>query len=346
MQAGLLTFGAIFGIFTLTVYLLAVGRDVLIPFVIAVIIWYLINALTGIYGKLARIPQWVALTGSIVTILLAVALIVELFSGSIEAISREAPDYQANIRKLMEAAASIGGFDHVPTIGQVVDTLDVRAFIGKIAAAVASIAGDTGLVVIYVLFLLGEQRIFPLKLKALCPGEERREEVRGILNHIQDTTRSYLSVKTFLSVVTGLCSYLVLVAVGVDFAGFWAFLIFLLNFIPTFGSLLGILLPALHTLLQFADLPPFLIVVVAIGAIQIVVGNVIEPRMMAKSLNISPLVVIISLVFWGSIWGLTGMFLAVPLTVILMIVLSEFAPTRPIAILMSGDGDLWNTPER
>ncbi len=140
--------------------------------------------------------------------------------------------------------------------------------------------------------------------------------------------------------LTGASSYVILLVVGVDFAGFWGFIIFLLNYIPTIGSLLGILLPALLAVVQFATLGPVLAVLIGGGLTQFAIGNLVEPRLMGTSLNISPLVVLISLAVWGSIWGLAGMFLSVPLTMIAMIVFSYFRPTRPIAILISGNGDI------
>ena len=131
---------------------------------------------------------------------------------------------------------------------------------------------------------------------------------------------------------------MVLVAVGLDLAGFWAFVIFLLAYIPTIGSLLGVIFPALMALLQFGGISEFLIIAVGLGAAQLVIGNVLEPRMMGRSLNLSSLVVIVSLAVWGSLWGVTGMFLSVPITVVLMIILAQFKQTRPIAILLSANG--------
>lgn len=344
MQSRLAAFGITFGIAALTVYLLVTGRELLIPFAIAVMIWYLINALSRSFQTFARAPGWLALTCAVLTILIALALIVEMISGNIEAVRQAAPGYQANIEKLISHAMSLGGFSEKPTFGQILDQFDMRAVIGGVAGAAANVAGNAGLILIYVIFLLSEERTFNRKLKALFPDSEREAEVHLLLADIQKRLQAYISVKTLLSVVTGLLSYIVLVAVGVDFAGFWAFLIFLLNYIPTIGSLLGVLFPALLTLIQFDTLVPFAIVAVGLGAIQFLIGNVLEPRMMGKSLNLSPLVVIISLAVWGSIWGVTGMFLCVPMTVGLMIILAEFKQTRPIAIILSADGKVGPVP--
>ena len=119
---------------------------------------------------------------------------------------------------------------------------------------------------------------------------------------------------------------------------FWAFLIFLLNFIPTIGSLIATTFPAVFALLQFGEFSYLVMVLVFVGLIQVAVGNVLEPKLMGNSLNISPLVAILSLTFWGAIWGVTGMFLSVPITVILVIIFSHFESTRPVAIMLSEKG--------
>jgi predicted PurR-regulated permease PerM len=129
--------------------------------------------------------------------------------------------------------------------------------------------------------------------------------------------------------------------VGLDFAIFWAFLIFLLNFIPNIGSLIATLFPSALALIQFENtFAPFLVILIGVGAIQLLVGNLIEPRMMGSSLNISSLAVILSLSLWGTIWGITGMVLCVPITVIMMIIFAQFPTTRPVAILLSENGQL------
>ena len=115
---------------------------------------------------------------------------------------------------------------------------------------------------------------------------------------------------------------------------------FLLNYIPTIGSLVGTVFPAIFSLIQFGEFTPFLIVLFSVGAVQLVVGNLIEPKLFGKSLNLSPLVTILSLALWGQIWGVTGMILSVPITVILVIVFSQFEKTRPIAIMLSENGEI------
>jgi predicted PurR-regulated permease PerM len=149
-----------------------------------------------------------------------------------------------------------------------------------------------------------------------------------------------LWIKTLMSVATASLSWCVLAAVGCSNASFWALIIFMLNYIPFVGSLLGVLFPALLILVQFGSFGPFVTVLVGLAVIQFSLGNVLEPRLMGSSLNLSPVAIVVSLATWGGLWGVAGMFLCVPIMVSVMIVFAHFAPTRPLAILLSATGRL------
>ena len=187
-----------------------------------------------------------------------------------------------------------------------------------------------GIVLIYAGFLFVEQVQFRRKL-AILFGRRRAAGARcaRCCDQIDRDIRRYVRIKTTLATITSALAYAVMAWVGVDFAGFWAVMVFFFYYIPTVGSILAIVAPALLTLVQFDHLTPFLIVLLVIGTIQIVMANVIEPAIMGRSLNLSPLVVIVSLMVWGTIWGVVGMFLCVPIMVVLMIVLAHFETTRP-----------------
>jgi predicted PurR-regulated permease PerM len=188
--------------------------------------------------------------------------------------------------------------------------------------------------------MLLEETAFSGKLDAMAGDQIKRQEWNKTLKRISDSIGSYLVLKTVVSLLTGILSYTVLVIIGIDAPLFWAFLIFLLNYIPTVGSLIATLFPACMALLQSGELNLALMVIVAVGAIQLIVGNIIEPRVMGNSLNVSSLVVILALSFWGAIWGITGMVLSVPITVIMIILFGQFETTRKIAILLSDRGKL------
>ena len=341
------TFAGAVLIAALTIFFLIEGRELLLPITVAIVIWYLLNALAHFFDRIsvvgARIPHWITLIFAVIVVLIALALVVELISDNIAQVAAAAPAYQANFEKLVVSASQLAGFREPPDFAKVIDEINIRTLISGLAATVAGFAGSLGIVLVYVLFLLIEQGSFQKKINALFPDAKKREEVQNLLHRMQEKIQSYVAIKTLASVSTGLISYGILLVVGVDFAAFWGFMIFLLNYIPTIGSLLGILLPTLLAIVQFATVGPVLAVLIGGGLTQFAIGNIVEPRLMGTSLNISPLVVLISLAVWGNIWGLAGMFLSVPLTMIVMIIFSHFKPTRPIAIMLSGNGEIDNS---
>ena len=146
--------------------------------------------------------------------------------------------------------------------------------------------------------------------------------------------------KTIISLLTAGISYTVFRLLGLEFAETWAVLTFALNFIPSIGSIVAVIFPALVSLVQFDSVTPFLIIVFFCGTVQFLIGNFLDPAMLGRSLNMSSFMVILSLTFWTVVWGLIGAFLSVPLTVCILIVFSHIPATRPLAILMSKDGRL------
>ena len=141
-----------------------------------------------------------------------------------------------------------------------------------------------------------------------------------------------------MSLVTALLSYGLMRIIDLDFAAFWALLVFILNYIPTIGSIVATALPGLLALVQFVEWTPVIVLVVGITIIQQGMGNFVEPNLMGMTLNLSPLVVVMSLILWGLIWGVVGMFLCVPITVIIVIILANFPGTQWVAILLSQNG--------
>jgi len=341
---GVLSYAGGLGLISLTVYIMVIGRALLVPFMIAVAIWYLINILSDYYHRIAigkwQLPRVVSYIASLLTIILVLNFLIGMISSNIAEVRDAAPLYQENFLKLTAKIFAMAGIDKEPNIAQVINQINLTPFITNLAGTLASLAGSASLIMIYVLFLMLEQKYFKVKLARLLKGSEHRETVFTILEQISLDVKTYIGVKTFVSALTGGACYLVLVAVGVNNASFWAFFIFLLNFIPTVGSMLAVLFPALLSLVQFDTFTPFLIVISGLVIIQMVIGNILEPKLMGSSLNLSPLVVLLSLSLWGSIWGIAGMFLSVPFTVILMIIFSQFDKTRPIAILLSQDGNI------
>jgi predicted PurR-regulated permease PerM len=195
----------------------------------------------------------------------------------------------------------------------------------------------TFVVLIYLIFLIAERVSLPGRV-ARAFGEARASEILAVVEAINRAVHDYIALKTFVSVLQGLLSFAVLAAFGVEFAVMWGVLIFLFNFIPYIGSLVAVSLPILLSFLQYADEPwkPLLITLLLL-VIQRVVDNFIEPRLTGHKLGLSPLLVLLSLAFWGWLWGVVGMILAVPLTVIGKIILANIRETKPLATLISNE---------
>ena len=328
----------------LVFHLLHVGQALLLPLVIAGAIAYLINILAHTICMLrikgVPIPHPMAMILAIAVILTLLGLLIHVITLNIASVIDEVPKYQENLGKLIRKGYEIFKIEKAPNVQQVLSSIDLGSYLQNFAGTVRSLVGRTGIIIVYLIFLLIDQRTFPNKIKALVSNPERLEDVFKLIEKIRSDIRIYIGIKVLTSMGTALFSYLVLYYVGVDFASFWAVLIFLLNFIPTIGSIIATAFPSLLTLIQFDTLSPFIITASVLTAIQFCIGSLLEPRLMGNSLNLSPIVILLSLGLWGSIWGIPGMFLCVPITVIMVIIFSYFHTTRPIAILLSGNGEL------
>lgn len=327
---------------SLSFYVLLVGKDLLVPLVIAVILWYLTNALTTAFARVRiggrQVVRPVCFTLSVIVILSVLFGLITLITDNITEVIKAAPEYQHNLERIIGKVFGLLRLKEPPTLSQLLRQLDLTTGLRHMAVAVGGVAGNVGIILIYLLFLFLEQKSFNRKLMSLVADETRQQEMMGILRHIDSDVRMYVGIKVLTSAITGITSYVVMRIVGLDFAEFWAILIFIFNFIPTIGSIIATIFPALLAIVQFESLVPFVVVAGGIGGLQFAIGNVLEPRLMGNRLNLSPLVILLSLAVWGTLWGITGMILSVPITAICMIVLSHFPQSRPIAVLLSRRG--------
>ena len=287
------------------------------------------------------IPYWLSNLFVFTLIVLGFGFISEIITNSIADLSTSYSKYEPNIGAIIKSLDAYFHIDIIKSIKSVIGDFDYGSVLGDIANGISSLLGDTFMIVIYALFIFLEESSFKKKLiKIFEDKESSYASMQSMLSKIEFSISNYLRLKTYVSLLTGVLSYIVLLIVGVDSAPFWAFLIFLLNYIPTIGSLIATVFPAIFSLIQFGEFTPFLIVLTAVGSVQVIVGNVIEPKLFGKSLNLSPLVTILSLAIWGKIWGVTGMILSVPITVIMIIIFSQFEKTKSVAIFLSENGDI------
>ena len=183
------------------------------------------------------------------------------------------------------------------------------------------------------------QATFPAKMDNLFPDEVRRKRAQRIGSTIRHSIEQYISVQTVVSLIQTVISYIAMVSVGLDNALFWALVIFILNYIPIVGGFAAVALPVIFGLVQFESLTRVFILGGVLFGAQFIVANTLQPKMMGDSMNMSALVVVLSLTLWGALWGGVGAFLSAPMTVILMIILAQFPTTRWIAVLLSADGE-------
>ena len=340
----LITAGLWLVVLAVSLYLLVVARDLLIPLVLAIFVWYLINLLARQFSRLSLAGKPLPVAAQYLAAVIVAATIAGLFgtliTANINQVIETAPAYQQNINQLILENFERFGLEEPPAIRSLLEGINFATILRNLASALGGLMGNLGLITVYLVFLFLEQKFFNQKLKAIFPQSQQFEMAQSILQRIDRDVSIYLGIKTLVSALTGLISWVIMAAVGLDFAGFWALLIFVLNFIPNIGSLLATILPTLLALLQFDTLVPFMVIGIGVGTTQLIIGNFVEPPLMGRSLNISPLVVLLSLVLWGSMWGIPGMFLCVPITVVLMIILYQFDASRWIALALSKNGQV------
>jgi|TARA_B110000467_G_scaffold30835_1_gene27789 predicted PurR-regulated permease PerM len=334
------------GITVTVFFILFIGQKLIIPFILAIFIWYLINVLSFAIMKLKiggrALPASLRYIASVLLIVGILSVFFTFITKNVSEVIQVAPEYQAKIEPMIDKVYGWLPFEKPPPLKEFAAQFDFSGLIKNVAGALGSLAGNAGLISIYVMFLFLEQRSFGPKIKGMARGNIKETEVLKIIEQIDRDTRKYIGIKTFSSLTTALLSYGVMTWAGLDFAAFWALLIFFFNFIPTVGSILATVFPSILALIQFESPSTVGLVIGGILATQILVGNLLEPRLMGNSLNLSPLVILLSLGLWGSLWGVSGMFLCVPITVIAMIICSHFPQTRSIAVLLSGNGQIKN----
>ena len=330
------------GLTAIVVAVLHFGAPVLLPAVEAIVVWFVLNAVAKGLRRLpwagAHLSQGAALLLAALAALLVGFLVVESSVRTAALLGPQTMGFRTALDPLVDWAATGLGIPDADLLNRMVDGIGLEAALRQVVAAMLTTISHFSIVAIYVAFLLVDQQFFDLKLRALVPDPGRRAAIKALLDRIGGAVESYLRVMTTVSTLTALLSYAVMRWLDLDYAGFWAVTIFFLNFIPTIGSILGTVLPTAFALLQFQAVWPALLMLVGIGAVQFVMGNILLPRMAGRTLNISLFVTLFALFAWGAIWGITGMFVAMPLTAILIIVFANFPATRPVAILLSQTG--------
>jgi predicted PurR-regulated permease PerM len=214
-------------------------------------------------------------------------------------------------------------------------SIDFTALFSTITSVLTTIISNAWLILIYIVFILLEHRYFRDKLDLIFSNPLKKAKLNSILEKIKNDIKWYFLIKTTTSIATWFFSYVTLIGFWVDFPLFWWFIIFILNFIPTIWSIIAVWIVFIFSVLQFGFTIDLFILTSILVFIQILIWNLIEPKLMGSRLNLSPLVILISLWFWWVIWWVVWMLLSVPLMVIINIILSRIEQTKFISILLS-----------
>lgn len=314
------------------------SQDLMVPFLLSVFI-ATIAATPMLWLQQKGVPEAFALPVVIILMVIGIGLIGVLVAQSASAFSAKLPFYQARLLELQSDAGNVLG----PLLARVgIVDLDINQLFknfspnsalelaGSTLARLGSVLSNSFLIILTVIFILAEAASFPRKLNLVLknPQENLPHFSKFALN-----VNRYIAIKTSVSMATGLIVTLFLWALGVDFPILWGILAFLLNYVPTIGSILAAVPPLLLALIQ---LGPGAAGGVAVGfmVVNVVMGNAVEPRFMGKELGLSTLVVFLSLVVWGWILGPVGMLLSVPLTITAKIALEANPATHWIAVLL------------
>jgi predicted PurR-regulated permease PerM len=286
------------------------------------------------------LPKWFLSLCVITVLSFLLLLIYQVMLIQTDNLVAAAPFYQEKFEQLITQLSQLTGLKLDILVSELFTNINISELLAYLAEATQSMLSSIFLVAIYIAFLFIEQSHANAKIIALQKLSARFTLIQSIFKSSTLLIKRYIRLKSAMSSLTSLLCYLVFIMFDVDFAELWAISTFLLNFIPNIGSALAVIFPSILISLQFDSLSHIALVITCLVIIQFIIGNVIEPAIMGKSLNLSAFMILISLSFWGFIWGIVGMFLAIPLMVATAILFSHIDETKWLAILMSADGEL------
>ncbi|HWF44859.1 MAG TPA: AI-2E family transporter [Candidatus Kapabacteria bacterium] len=315
-------------------------RPVMLPFVVALFLSNIFRPLI-VYLTNRHVPMAVALL--LVFVLVgAVLLMVTLVAiSSVQSLIAALPRYEARwnetilpgIQHLLDGAPQ-SVQDQLKDLkwSNVVQVSAILSVIYAGAGGFMSVLSGLGLILLFMLFILGGHGLFERKIRAAYP--DHAESLTNVIRKIDEKTERYFITVTLMNLVSGIIATIILSAFGVDLALLWGLVTFLLCFIPTIGSIIALALPILVAFLQFGSLGTAIEVAITLIVIEFLWGSVLTPRIMGSSMDLSPLLVLLALIFWGWIWGPWGMIFSVPIMAMIKIVFESIPATKSIGILM------------
>lgn len=324
--------------FVIIVAGMILAKSIISPFLIALFI-SIICAQPIFWLEKKRVPKGLAVLIVLIGILAIFFGFGYLIGGAISSFTSNAPDYEASLRTITDSFVNFLNSHGIKVaedqIPKMFDTAKIFNLTVQAVNELVNMMGNAFLVFLTILFMLLELSSIPDKIRAVFKGPEESLEY---LTTIMTSIRHYLGIKTIISIVTSILIYIALSVIGVDYAILWAIIAGLLNYIPNIGSIIAAVPALLFALIQLG-LGSAVWTLVSFMAVNNILGNFIEPRIMGRGLGLSTLVVFMSLIFWGFVLGTVGMFLSVPLTITIKIILEQNEKTRWIAILLGTPKD-------
>ena len=316
------------------------AAPILTPLALAIFLMLMIDAMArDLHGRVPALGADASLLAAILTCAIIFALIVFVVGAHSAGFANQLIGYQPKLNGLLGMLAQTLHMRLPPTVSALLAGLDVGKYLPIVAGSMQTLTQFSLEVLLFLGFLIASRHGFERKAVRLFHEREGRHEALAVFMRVRDSLERYLWIQTVCGGFIAIGSWVLMMAIGLESAFFWAFLIFVLNYIPIVGAAVGILAPALFALLQFPTLWQGIFLGVALLALAFTVGNILMPRMQGRQLNIDPVMILLSLGFWGTVWGPTGMFLSTPLTILVMVILAQFDGTRWIAVLLSADGD-------
>jgi predicted PurR-regulated permease PerM len=329
---------AILGIIALVLLgaVLKIASSILLPLAIAVFLSFIVAPLVNLLDRM-RVPRLLAIAIVVLIFFGAIFLIFLFLQASINSLIKEYPKYAARFVEVSEEISVL----LQERLGITVDfaedidwQLALRDYLVALSGSFMRFLSAFVLIIIFLIFLLLEKPFFKTKLAAAF-NEVVGARIGLVFEHINAQVTRYINLKFFISLATGLFIYITLRIIGMDFAFVWGVFGFLLNFIPSIGSIVVVVVTISMGFIQFYPEPgPILAVIISMVGVQLVIGNFLDPRLQGRRLNLSPFLILFSLIFWGWIWGPVGMFLAVPIMVIIQIICANIPELYPISVLM------------
>lgn len=314
-------------------------RAILIPFVIAFVLAVLVSALVRfIQNRWHQAPPWaVATLAALVVIITAASGIFVMAQGMVQIVD-EGP---ALSKRLDEILLDLGQALHLNQelhLSTVVGNVSIPQVAGSVLSGAQGFLTGLLLMIVYFGFMIAGRQRIGRKIDVAAGSSERATLIRDAVDRVSADIETYIWVQTITGLALTLSAVIVMMAVGLNNVLFWTVLFFLLTFIPNIGITIGSILPSLFALIQFPSYWQAIAIFAVTQITAAIVGNLIYPRLQAETQNIDPVVTLLALAFWTVLWGIPGAFLAVPLTLMAMMIFNEFEDTKWVAALLSNDG--------